>query len=232
MLSAIKILAIDNQPVYVQGLTACIGKIPAGGRVETCTGFDDLHPQMRQHSPHLVFIELNLNHHRYDGFTLCTEIKQHYKNAYVAILSRYNNPHLIDKARQCGADAYIDKGCQPEELCAFISDFYYGRLKPFHVQLSVPQPAAPLQPDAFERQQHLTRREAQLMGLIVTGKEMHDILFAMGIEYETYRYHHINLLNKMNVQNDVQLTRLVLENHLPLQSSATSRPLKTWRKAG
>ncbi len=231
MLSGIKILAIDNQPVYVQGLTSCLAKVPAGGQVQTCIGLDDLHPQMREHAPHLVFIELNLNHHRYDGFTLCTEIKQHYKDAYVAILSRYNSRHLIDKARQCGADAYIDKGCQPEELCAFISDFYSGRLQQFPVIINTRTTArVTFEPDLFERQQLLTKRQRQLMQLIIEGQETLEIMEQLQITYDNYRFHRKNLLQKMNVQNDVQLTRLILDGHItPIH--AEPQPLNYLRQA-
>lgn len=214
--TALKILAVDSQPLYAQGISNCLQNLPLVAQVDTCSTFDDTLHKIRHNEPHLVFLELNLNTNRYDGFAICREIRHRYKNVFVAVLSRYNAPQLIKEARDCGAGAYIDKNACAVTLRTFLHDFYNQKIAGYYIRVThngLPKNTTHFKPDYFELRYILTRRELQLMKLIVNGKGHHEIETSMRITYDTYRFHHFNLLTKLRMENDVQLTRFAIENN-------------------
>lgn len=58
--------------------------------------------------------------------------------------------------------------------------------------------------------QKLTRREAEVMDLIVSGKTQKQIASDLGISIQTTAKHRAKVLAKLNVGNDVELVRLAL----------------------
>lgn len=223
MIPSIKILAIDDHPLYMAGIAACLKKMPGVAFVDTCSTYDDMQQKIKNDTPHLVFLELNLNGSRVDGFAICREITSRYKNVFVAVLSRYNNVRLIRQARDCGARAYFDKGTDTETLHAFLQEFRRGNVEPYYVRVcSTPKPSAAFEPEVFEMKYELTKREREIMNLIVEGKEHGEIEASFFISYETYRTHHKNILRKLGLKNDVELTRFALRNNLcePLFSNS------------
>lgn len=57
----------------------------------------------------------------------------------------------------------------------------------------------------------LTPREAEVMDLIVSGRSQKQIAAALEISMQTAAKHHARVLRKLNVDNDVELVRLVLK---------------------
>jgi DNA-binding CsgD family transcriptional regulator len=57
----------------------------------------------------------------------------------------------------------------------------------------------------------LTPREAEVMDLIVSGRSQKQIAAALEISMQTAAKHHARVLRKLNVENDVELVRLVVQ---------------------
>jgi two-component system response regulator DctR len=57
----------------------------------------------------------------------------------------------------------------------------------------------------------LTRREAQVMELVIAGRSSKDIAAELGISLKTVEHHRIHLLDKMRVDTAVDLTREVVD---------------------
>lgn len=56
----------------------------------------------------------------------------------------------------------------------------------------------------------LTRREAEILNLIVNGKSQKQIATELNISFQTTAKHRAKILAKLGVNNDVELARLVL----------------------
>ena len=212
---AIKVLAIDDHPLYVQGFSACLREMPLVAHVDTCQAYDELNHKLSTNQPHLVFLELNLNLNRYDGFELCSRITGGYRNVFVAVLSRYNDEHLIQQARSCGARAYFDKSTPAEVFYAFIDDFARGNISRFYIHVAAKRNPNPLfVADGFELKCLLTKREIEVMKMIVDGKEHGEIEAELFISYNTYKSHHAHILQKLCLRNDVELTKFAIRHNL------------------
>lgn len=65
--------------------------------------------------------------------------------------------------------------------------------------------------NAQRKRAALTPREAEVMDLIVSGLHQKQIAAALGISMQTAAKHRARVLRKLNVENDVELVRLVLQ---------------------
>ncbi len=63
--------------------------------------------------------------------------------------------------------------------------------------------------DLQSRMEELTRRERQVMDLLVLGKSNKTIAYELGISQKTVDFHRTNVLNKAEVGSVVELVRLV-----------------------
>jgi len=226
MKTALKILAVDSQPLYAQGILNCLQNLPIVEQVDTCSTFDDTLNKLCNNQPHLVFLELNLNTSRYDGFAICREICHRHKNVFVAVLSRYNAAHLIKEARNCGAGAYIDKSACAVTLHTFLHNFYYQKIKHYYIKVAehdLPKQTEYFKPDGFELKYLLTKREREVMQLIIEGLNHNEIGQALFISYETYKSHRTNILHKLGLKNEVELTRFALQNQLTNENFSVNR---------
>lgn len=206
----LKILALDDQPFYINGMLTYLKQWTLVGKATGCTTYDELLLQLKENEPDIVFMELNLRTCRHDSFSILREISSRYKNVLVAILSRYNTPELIKEARENGARAFIDKYSGTENLFNFLHDYWSDNIPAYYVSVHQqgPQPADNTRVhDSFELYYQLTKREREVMHLIVEGHEHEEIEQALGISYSTYKTHRSSILQKMQVKNEVGLAR-------------------------
>jgi len=69
--------------------------------------------------------------------------------------------------------------------------------------------------DVQSRIQNLTRREHQIMALLVLGKTNKTIAYELGISQKTVDFHRANILDKAGVDSVVELLRLTQKAKLP-----------------
>lgn len=226
----IKILALDDQPFYINGMLTYLQQWTLVGKATGCTNYDELLLQLKEDEPDIIFMELNLRTCRHDSFSIVRYISNRYKNVLVAVLSRYNTPELIKEARENGARAFIDKYSGTENLFNFLHDYWSNNVPGYYVSINQhgPKPAGYTRThDSFELYYQLTKREREVMRLIVEGQEHEEIEQALGISYSTYKTHRSSILQKMQVKNEVGLTRKVgstINSMLPVMAGYNNMP--------
>ncbi len=215
MKPTLKILTVDDHPLYAEGISACLQKLPLVKQVDSCNGYDELQEKLKSHQPHLVFLELNLQKSKVDAFTICREITKRHLHIFVVMLSHYNDRELIQRAQASGAGAYFDKRNSTEALYEFMDDLCDGCINHFYVKMANDDKMQlPAENDTLDLKQLLTRRELEVMRLIVKGWEHEAIECSLHISYSTYWQFRASIFKKLNVKNDVQLTHFVYVNQL------------------
>ncbi len=113
------ILVVDDEPDIQMVLSARLEA--AGYRVETSgTGLEALN-RIRSNPPDLVILDLMLP--GMDGFAVCAMLKrdQRYRHIPIIILSARSQPQDRQTGKDLGADAYLTKPFQPQELLGTVS---------------------------------------------------------------------------------------------------------------
>ncbi len=214
-MSAIKILAIDNSPLFLHGLLACLRQMPLVAKADGCQNRHQLFEKLNTLQPQLVFAELSTSSTGPEGITICNEISSRYKNVFVAAICAESTAAVIKHAYQQGARAFFDKDVEPGTLQKFLNAFCRNAIEDYYtVVAQVPERRINTLNTAQKLLSVLTRREREVMELIVKGATHLEIEQELNVTYDTYKSHHARILKKMELKNDVALTRFALKHTL------------------
>jgi DNA-binding NarL/FixJ family response regulator len=213
MKTSLKILAVDDHLLFLKGIAECLNDLPFVARIDTCTDYASMKRYFQKSAPDVVFLDLNLPN--YDGFNICRDIKKQYPDVFIAILTHYDSGKFIEKAQECGAGAYFIKNTDPEIIARFLEDLANGRITGFyfHVETTGVRGSV-FNQDDFNLISSLSRREMEVLKLIVKGQEHEEIGKQLNISYETIKTHRSNVLQKLKLKNVAELVRFAVKNDL------------------
>lgn len=121
----------------------------------------------------------------------------------VVMLSVHDSPALIEQALQAGAKGFLSKRCSPEELIAAVRTAAQGGC------YLTPDIAHKL---ASSHRDPLTNREREVAQLLAGGMEVKAIAERLGLSPKTVHVHCANLMDKLNVNNNVELAHRMLDS--------------------
>lgn len=149
-----------------------------------------------------------------NGIEATKEIKKLYPGTKVIILSMHKESGLIKTLIQIGADGYLLKNSDKDELVDAITRVASGQ-QHFSADVTMslldktPDKSLQFQPD--KRVLDLTNREIEILKLITEGfsnKEIGDKLF---ISHRTVDSHRTNIMKKIGVNNIAGLIRFAIK---------------------
>jgi DNA-binding NarL/FixJ family response regulator len=159
---------------------------------------------------------LDINMPVLDGLETCKKLKQIFPMAKILVLTMYEEGNLISKMVKYGAKGYILKNTGKEKLIEAIKTVYQGgtffsdRVKDALISSMVS--AKKKAGNSFLP--GLTRREKEIIGLIVNEYTTHEIAEKLFISEKTVETHRKNLLQKLNARNTAGLVRIAMEKGL------------------
>lgn len=210
----IRILIADDHQVLIDGLSAMISDVPDCTIAGQALNGKEVLQQLKSRRYDLVLLDINMP--EMDGIDACKLIKQRYPEVKVLALTMYNEPSFIRGMLDNGADGYILKNTGKEELLEAIYHVYQGGK--FFTKASMQQM---VQGEASQeliglssRKPRITRREKDILRLILeqmTTQEIADKLFISPTTVETHRK---NLMQKLQVRNMAGLVKFAVETRL------------------
>lgn len=159
--------------------------------------------------PETVLLDLNLPEK--DGFEVLEFIQSNLAEAFVVILTSYNDKILADKARRNGAAAYMLKDTQPEELVALIMSLEKGKFKSNVLDGEAHSFAEDQQFTAILK---LTRTERKLVNGLIKGDSVSGISGQFNISENTVKNHKKNIYRKLKVKTQAELILLCQKHRL------------------
>lgn len=135
-----------------------------------------------------------------DGIELTKLIKEKYKHIKVLVLSSYTSEEYIRPVFRAGADGYIIKEMEVEELIQSIKDVIEGERVVHPDILKVIDKAGNL---PHERNT-LSKRETEVLKEIVKGNSNREIGEALFVSEKTVKTHVSHILNKLEVSDRTQ----------------------------
>lgn len=118
----LKIAIADDQKIFRKGLTAIVNDIKEFDLVfETGNGFDLLH-QLASKKPDVIIIDIRLP--GLDDLKMLDYIKANFENIKILMLSTIDEGQYIIKVMKAGANGYLLKDSEPEEIILAIREVY------------------------------------------------------------------------------------------------------------
>jgi two-component system, NarL family, response regulator LiaR len=127
----------------------------------------------------------------------------------VIALTSFVDETLVARALRAGAISYLLKDVHADQLAVAIRHAYHGRAI---FASAVAQALAHLATEPLPP--NLTKREREVLGLLVTGKTNSEIATVLGICRGTVNLHVSNILDKLGVANRTEAALLAVQHKL------------------
>lgn len=165
---------------------------------------EELFPILARGKANILILDLNLPD--IDGFSLLKSVRAVNKEVFVIILTMYQDLHLIQRAKDEGANAYLLKNASNEELLEALRQVNH---QTFFVtrELQTESEHQTLFKDEFSQKMKLTRREIEIIRLLAMGNTSQQASVVLSISPHTVDTHRKNIFRKLKINNIADLVR-------------------------
>lgn len=149
--------------------------------------------------PDVVLMDINLP--GMSGIECVKKLKAQLPKLQVLMLTMYEDDEKVFQSLVAGASGYLVKRTSPAELLKAIEEVHSGA-SPMSGKIArtVVQYFQTLQRKE-PQQEYLSKREEEILGLLVKGYRYKEIADALSIGYETVRSHLKNIYEKLHVHS-------------------------------
>ncbi len=214
-MSITKLLIVDDHQVLIDGIRALLEKTE-GLLIDHQALSGKIALQvLAEHEAEIDLIILDINMPDMNGFEVCQEIKKRFPSKKILTLTMHEEPGFISKMVKAGTDGYVLKSAGKEELVTAIQTIMSGE-KHFGkaVTDSLLMGMQSKKPTRSQYIPKLTRREKEVLQLIIQECSTEQIAEKLFISDTTVISHRKSLLRKLNVKNAAGLVRAAYEYNL------------------
>jgi len=190
-LHSIRILAVDDHPIFRQGITSLLADHPDMQLVAEASNGIEAIRQFRAHKPDITLMDLQMP--EMNGLDAIISIRGEFPEARIIVLTTYSGDVQVLRALKAGAHAYLLKNTLHKDLVGTIRAVHGGKKS--------------LSPEAsFELAEHatddaLTAGEIDVLRLIATGNANKQIADVLSLTEETVKGRVKNILSKLNAND-------------------------------
>ncbi|BAS26148.1 response regulator [Limnochorda pilosa] len=211
-----RILLVDDHVLFRKGIAALIQSRPdmtvlgeAGDGLEAVTRARETHPDV-------ILMDIGLP--GCDGLEATRLIKKELPNTHVVMLSVSDDDQDLFNAIKAGAEGYLLKDAQPQELYGVLEALQRGEIR-----LSGPVAARILTefvkpstetPENEPEDPTLTPRELEVLQELARGSTNKEIATTLQISENTVKIHLRNILEKLHLKNRTQAVAYAVQNGL------------------
>ncbi|MDE3022841.1 MAG: two-component system response regulator NarL [Pseudomonadota bacterium] len=205
-----RIIVIDDHPLFRKGVAQLIDMDDTLILIaETASGHEGIE-LAREMNPDLVLLDLNLKD--MNGIDALKSLKDSGTDALVIMLTVSDSEEDILMALRAGADGYLLKDMEPDELRAKLATAAQGGIilsTSLHHSLIRVLNEEP-RPKAID-ESNFTEREKETLKLLAAGKCNKMISRDLGITEGTVKVHVKHILKKLNLRSRLQAAVWMLE---------------------
>ena len=200
----IRILCVEDHPVFREGLRAMIGSETDMEFVGHAPNGVEAIAQFRLHRPDITLMDLRLP--GVNGTDVLISIRGEFPRARIIMLTTSDGDVDILRAMRAGASAYILKSMPMDELLDVIRAVHAGRR---HIPPEVASRLAEYMGD-----DDLTARELDVLRLIRDGYRNKQIADQLTISENTVNFHIKNLMEKLRANDRTHAVTIALRRGL------------------
>ncbi|WP_257386951.1 response regulator [Tahibacter caeni] len=202
--TAIRLLSVEDHPVFREGLGTIIASQPDMRLVAQAGSGTEAVEMFRRHRPDVTLMDLRLP--GTNGTDTLIALRGEFPDARVIMLTTSDSDGEIRRAMRAGAAAYVLKSMPKDQLLDTIRSVHRGR------RLVPPEVAARIAEHLAD--DDLTPRELDVLALIRDGRRNKQIADALGISETTVNFHIRNLVDKLQASDRTHAVVIALRRGL------------------
>ena len=218
MIDKIKIALIDDEPLFLEGLSLLFSNVKNIVVTNTATNgyelLDDLENTSEFNFPDIILVDIQMK--PLDGFDLVEMLKKKYSNIKIIILSSHYKTNVVGHMIKLGVSAFIPKNANKKLLITAIESVYEHGIyfSKSDQEMLIHFMGSNSKRSIFKNDEELSNREIEVLKLICneyTSQEIADKLF---ISKRTVEGHRQKVIDKIGAKNTVGLVIYAIANKL------------------
>jgi DNA-binding NarL/FixJ family response regulator len=205
----IKVLVVDDHDLVRMGLARMLADVKGLSVVGQARTGEEALLNMRFLQPNVVLMDVQMP--GIGGVETTRKMAERYPHSKILVVSAHEEEPFLSRILEAGASGYITKGTDLSEMIDAIHKISSGQCY-FSADI-----AAKLAQNWLNRKNQedspfdsLSRREMQMAEMVIHGQTNQDIADTMGVAPTTLSTYRARIYEKLEVENDVQLTHLAM----------------------
>ena len=201
----IRVAVVDDQRLFTRGLSGLVDMLPGVAVVGVAYDGEEAVALCREEEPDVVLMDISMP--KMGGISATREIKELLPQTAVVILTGHEEDEHVFEGIKAGAQGYLLKDSEPEDLSRAIHTVYAGNT------IIAPDLAQKML-NTFEAGRQagnvrlapppLTERELEVIRALARGMSDRQIAQSLGISEKTVRNHTSNIYRKLHIFDRTQ----------------------------
>lgn len=215
MKAKIKIVLVDDHQIVRDGIKALLSdcnKIEIIGELQNAY---ELFKLLKTKTPDIILLDISLP--KMSGIEISKILSSDFSSIKKIILSMYTSEDFIFNALKTGINGYLPKNTTREELLFAIDEVYNGN-EYFSKSISDTILKSYVKSAKYgnkvsdDKLSNLTKREQEILLLIVEGISNPAIAEKLSISTRTVETHKTSIMKKLNLSSVVDLVKFAIKN--------------------
>jgi DNA-binding NarL/FixJ family response regulator len=208
-----KVLLVDDHPLFRQGLIALFGREMPEISIREAGSLDQARSELQKEIPGAMILDISLPDG--DGLSFAEEVLAANPGLEVYILTMHARRGMIVKAQKAGCRGYFLKEGDGGALLSALSSDGGGFLFSPDLESLISEEGD--EDELLSLYAQLTRREKEVLRLLVLGSGYKEVAWTLGISSRTASVHRYNIFKKLHITSDIELFNTVREIGLVVQ---------------
>jgi DNA-binding NarL/FixJ family response regulator len=204
-----RVLIVDDHPLFREGLKSLINRSDNYQTIAEAGNSEEALLMARRFQPDLVTMDMSLP--GLNGAEATRKVLEAVPQARVLMVTMHPDYQYIAEAFRSGVKGYVVKETTSSQLIEAMDTLVRGEVyvdtnasKEMVHNLIHPETGQAQDEEAYGS---LSRREQEIMRLVVEGVTSREIADQLGLKQKTVENHRGNLMKKLDVHNKMELVR-------------------------